>query len=239
MTIDTLLLAAGLGTRLRPLTDKTPKCLLPVFQKPILKYWLDQALEIENSNIYINVHHLSGEVINYIEDNYPNQERIKVLYEPKLLGTARTLLQLFEKSKNGILAIHVDNYSSIDLCDFVKFSEIYNQEQSVIATFKTADFQNSGMVKVDSRGLIIEYHHKPECSDLNIANAGIFHFPTSILHELHGNNSSYKDISQDILPKLLGRAMNYLIEGIHMDIGTDLETYFNIESKVALLRDVN
>ena len=49
------------------------------------------------------------------------------------------------------------------------------------------------------------------------------------MHELHGNNSSYKDISQDILPKLLGRAMNYLIEGIHVDIGTDLETYLNIQ----------
>lgn len=239
MTIDTLLLAAGLGTRLRPLTDKTPKCLLPVFQKPILKYWLDQALEIEDSNIYINVHHLSGEVINYIEDNYPNQERIKVLYEPKLLGTARTLLQLFEKSKNGILAIHVDNYSSINLGDFVKFSEIYNQDQPIIATFKTADFQNSGMVKIKSSGLIIEYHHKPECSDLNIANAGIFYFPTSILYELHENSSPLRDISKDILPRLLGRAISYLIEGTHVDIGTDLETYLNIESKVAFLRDVN
>jgi mannose-1-phosphate guanylyltransferase len=239
VTIDTLLLAAGLGTRLRPLTDKTPKCLLPVFQKPILKYWLDQALEIENSNIYINVHHLSGEVANYIEDNYPNQERIKVLYEPKLLGTARTLLQLFEKSKKGILAIHVDNYSSINLRDFVKFAEIYNQDQCVIATFKTADFQNSGMVKVKPSGLIVEYHHKPECSDLNLANAGIFYLPISILHELHENSSPFRDISQDILPKLLGRAISYLIEGIHVDIGTDLETYLNIESRVAFLRQVN
>ena len=95
MTIDILLLAAGMGTRLRPLTDNTPKCLLPVFKEPILKYWLDQALAVKNSNIYINVHHLSGEVAIYIEDKYPNQERIKVLYEQKLLGTARTLLQLF------------------------------------------------------------------------------------------------------------------------------------------------
>jgi len=239
VTIDILLLAAGMGTRLRPLTDNTPKCLLPVFQKPILKYWLDKALEVKDTNIYINVHHLSDEVINYIKSNYPNQERINILYEPNLLGTARTLLQLFEKSEKSILAIHVDNFSNIDLCDFVKFSEIYNQQRSTIATFKTVNFQNSGMIKVDSRGLIIEYHHKPEYSDLNIANAGIFYFPTSILYELHGNNSPYKDISEDILPKLLGRAMNYLIEGIHVDIGTDLETYLNIESKIEFLREVN
>lgn len=237
MTIDILLLAAGIGTRLRPLTDNTPKCLLPVFQKPILKYWLDQALEVKDSNIYINVHHLSGEVINYIESNYPNKKRINILYEPNLLGTAGTLLQLFKKSENSILAIHVDNYSSIDLCDFVKFSEIHNQEQSVIATFKTVNFQNSGMIKVDSRGLIIEYHHKPEYSDLNIANAGVFYFPASILYELHGNNSPYKDVSQDILPKLLGRAISYLIEGTHVDIGTDLQTYLNIESIIKFLRD--
>ena len=239
MTIDILLLAAGLGTRLSPLTDKTPKCLLPVFQKPILKYWLDQALETADSNIYINVHHLSVEVIKYIESNYPSQERINVLYEPKLLGTARTLLQLFEKSKKGILAIHVDNYSTINLCDFVKFSEFYNHDQCVIATFKTADFQNSGMVKVKSSGLIVEYHHKPEYSDLNLANAGIFYLPISILHELHENSNPFRDISQDILPKLLGRAISYLIEGIHVDIGTDLETYLNIESRVSFLRQVN
>ena len=239
MTIDILLLAAGMGTRLRPLTDNTPKCLLPVFQKPILEYWLDQALKVKDSNVYINVHHLSGEVINYIKSNYPNQERIHILYEPELLGTARTLLQLFEKSKKDILAIHVDNYSSIDLCDFAKLSEIYNQGQPTIATFKTVNFQNSGMIKVDSRGLIVEYHHKPEYSDLNLANAGVFYFPASTLHELDGNSSTHKDISQDILPKLLGRAMNYLIEGIHVDIGTDLETYLNIQSNIEFLREIN
>lgn len=236
MTIDILLLAAGMGTRLKPITNFTPKCLLPVFRKPILAHWLDQALQIKDSNIYINVHYLSDKVIKYIEKNYQNKEQINILYEPELLGTARTLLQLFEKRKNGILVIHVDNYSTIDLFDFIQFSEIYNHQRSIIATFKTISFENSGMIKVDSRGVIIEYHHKPKYSDSNIANAGLFYFPSSILDELNENQELYSDISQDIIPILLGRAINYLIEGIHVDIGTDLETYLNIDSKIDFLR---
>ena len=62
-----LLLAAGLGTRLRPLTDRTPKCLVPVLGKPLLEYWLDMLLGGGIAEVLVNTHHLAEQVEAYRE----------------------------------------------------------------------------------------------------------------------------------------------------------------------------
>ena len=62
-----LLMAAGLGTRLRPLTDATPKCLIPVGGKPLMDYWLEQFATAGLTDILVNTHHLPQQVSEHIE----------------------------------------------------------------------------------------------------------------------------------------------------------------------------
>jgi len=230
--MNVLLLAAGMGTRLKPLTETTPKCLLPVSGKPILWYWIEQALQIDQANIYINVHHLSDQVLSFISNFFPCESRIKILYEETLLGTAGTLLNLFKKENDDILAIHTDNYSSFNTLEFLNSCECLSPGTPLIGIFPTSNYANSGMIQTNSLGVVIEYHHKPVVSNLSYANAGIFFFPASTLKTIKPYKGRIADISSDILPLLIGKARTYIIDGIHIDIGTDLATYREIESRI-------
>jgi mannose-1-phosphate guanylyltransferase len=89
--VKALLLAAGFGTRLRPLTDTTPKCLVPIAGKPLIKYWLEM-LDQEGMPALVNTHYLSQQVEEYIRAQ-TFQSEIKVVHEEHLLGTGGTLLK--------------------------------------------------------------------------------------------------------------------------------------------------
>src|SRR5262249_44859435 len=87
-----LLLAGGLGTRLRPLTDTVPKCLIPIGGRPLLDYWLDLFSEAGLRDIRINNHHLPELVRDYIAGvNAAGRFRMSEAYEPQLLGSAGTV----------------------------------------------------------------------------------------------------------------------------------------------------
>ena len=80
------LLAAGLGTRLRPLTDSVPKCLLPINGKPILEIWLEKLAECGVEEVLINTHHLADQVEGFIQENQGKRAwpAIRLFFESKL-----------------------------------------------------------------------------------------------------------------------------------------------------------
>ena len=84
----TLLLAAGLGTRLRPITLHTPKCLVPIGGEPLLQRWL-RTLELAGCDaVLINTHHLAEEVEAFLQSWQSGKMAIQTIHEPELLGTA-------------------------------------------------------------------------------------------------------------------------------------------------------
>ena len=93
-----LLLSAGIGSRLRPLTLKTPKCLVPINNKPLLQYWLEQLEKIGVKEFIINTHYLHDQVQDFIKKS-KFSERITVIYEDELLGTGGTLKKMLKYLK--------------------------------------------------------------------------------------------------------------------------------------------
>ena len=92
------LLAAGLGTRLRPLTNETPKCLIPINGKPLLAYWIDLMQEHGITDVLINLHHLADKVRVFIENEAPPSRKhrdksvkFQLYDETELLGSGGTL----------------------------------------------------------------------------------------------------------------------------------------------------
>ena len=85
-----ILLAAGLGTRLRPITDTIPKCLVLIHGKPLLQIWLEKLTEVGIGPFLINTHYLHKQVEKFIEES-EFSEQVELVYEEKLLGTAGTL----------------------------------------------------------------------------------------------------------------------------------------------------
>jgi mannose-1-phosphate guanylyltransferase len=224
-----LLLAAGEGKRLRPLTDAKPKCLLPVLGRPIISYWLDQALKLKHQGVFINTHYRSDDVKYFLQNNGKYHNQVTLIHEEQLLGTAGTLLKLFEETRDDILAIHVDNYSELSLSEFVDLFNSNSPRTSHVALFKTKNYRNSGMVTLDENGFINSYTHKPHVSESELANAGLFLFTKQDLEFLTTLSGSLIDISQDVLPLLLGRMKPFVVTRMHLDIGTDIATYQNID----------
>src|SRR5437764_2560075 len=87
-----IILAGGLGTRLRPLTDALPKCLVPIAGRPLLDYWFDRFAAAGLREVRINTHHHPEQVRDYIaKKNASGQFQVRESYEPELLGSAGTV----------------------------------------------------------------------------------------------------------------------------------------------------
>ena len=114
-----LLLAAGIGSRLRPITETVPKCLVPIHGRPLLDYWLNLIFGrdlIERA--VINTHYLVETVEAHVAAS-PWCDRIDLVYEPELLGTGGTLKanRALYGDDDGVLVAHADNLTDFDVAD--------------------------------------------------------------------------------------------------------------------------
>jgi len=213
-----LLLAGGLGTRLRPLTDRTPKCLVPVAGKPLLDFWRELFEAQGIRDVIINVHAHPDPVHEYLEQRRGGPVRWQAFDEPELLGSAGTLretLPQLEKSPD-FLVIYADNLSDVDLRDFVAFHRERRAEFSM-ALFETATPSACGIATLEPDGRISSFVEKPEKPTSRLANAGIYAIGSGVVGGLLDLES--RDIGFDLLPMLVGRMYGWKLPGYHRDIG--------------------
>lgn len=216
-----LLLAGGYGTRLRPLTDFTPKCLIPINGKPLLRIWLERLTQAGLGPFLINTHYLSTQVEAFIKST-PYQNFVTLVHEKKLLGTAGTLIKnlAYFQGKEGML-IHADNFC---LADFEKFQSVHHQRppQCVMTmmTFRTDSPSSCGIIEIDHRGIVVGFHEKVSNPPGNLANGAIYALSAEMLMEISKELPLAKDFSLEIIPRFLGRIYSYEIEESLIDIGT-------------------
>ncbi len=124
--MNAMIFAAGLGTRLKPLTDRMPKALVPVAGKPLLQHVLDKLRAQGFDNIVVNVHHFAGQIVSYLKgtDVKISDETAELL---ETGGGLKRALPLFG-DKGQVLIHNVDILSNVDLRDF------YGQAQDNDAT---------------------------------------------------------------------------------------------------------
>jgi mannose-1-phosphate guanylyltransferase len=226
-----LLLAGGFGTRLKPLTDKTPKCLVPVNGKPLLDYWLDMLIDAGIDRILINTHYLSEQVINHC-NNSPFKGRIDLIYENELLGTAGTLRFNQSYFDGPIFLAHADNFSIFEPKEF--FLKHQNRSlccSATMMTFTTDTPKSCGVVETNEMGELVGYHEKVQNPPGNCANAAVFILENECLHWLKELPDA-TDFCKDVIP-LKFREFNTFHNTIyHRDIGTiDSLNQANIDYK--------
>jgi mannose-1-phosphate guanylyltransferase len=213
-----ILLAAGLGTRLRPITDSTPKCLLRIAGIPLLDIWLDALSRSGFDEVLVNTHHLADRVRAHVTGR-TELPMVHLVEEPELLGSAGTLRanQDFITGEEMFLTVNADNLTDFDLDVLVKA----HRASGAIATlslFRATQPSECGIVEVDD-GVIVGYVEKPTDPPSDLANAGIYAFNPSVLDEIAG--PAPKDIGYDLLPRLVGRARAVNLDGSYfIDIGT-------------------
>ena len=217
-----LLLAAGLGTRLRPITLHTPKCLVPIKGEPLLGHWL-RKLEIAGcESVLINTHYLADQVEAFLKGWQSSTMVVQTVHEPQLLGTAGTLLanQAFFRGRTGLL-IHADNAMAGDLTDFIVAHHQRNPNcQLTMLTFETNTPSSCGIVELDDEQIVQAFHEKLSNPPGNRANGALYAFEQDFLDGLNLMNQRPSDFSTEVIPKLLGRIQSWHTEHSYLDIGT-------------------
>ena len=220
--IRVLLLAAGLGTRLRPLTFDVPKCLIEIEKEPILGFWLNKLEDLCVERILINTHYLADKVNHFLDNNYLQNRKIQKFHEKKLLGTAGTLIANYKFFSNSIgLMIHSDNFTHMKLKDLI-ISHQNRPKDCLITmlTFKTNNPKSCGIVELDDEGIVQSFHEKVVNPPGNIANGAIYIFENDFIEWLIKNKPNAKDFSTEVLPCLLGKIFTYHTNMDFIDIGT-------------------
>ena len=216
-----ILMAAGYGTRLRPLTNTIPKCLVPIKGKPLLEIWLERLTEAGIGPLLINTHYLADKVNAFIVES-PYQDSVTLVREPVLLGTAGTLLANldFFQGEDGLL-VHADNYC---LADFRSFVVAHRQRPPecllTLMTFRTDTPSTCGIVELDSQNIVVGFHEKVADPPGNLASGAICILSKEFLEWMEDKKGQFHDFSSEILPLFLNKIYTYETEDVFIDIGS-------------------
>jgi mannose-1-phosphate guanylyltransferase len=218
-----ILLAAGCGTRLRPLTNTIPKCLVPIKSKPLLEIWLDRLTRAGIGPFLINTHYLSEQVEVFIEGS-PYRDQVTLVHEEELSGTAGTLIHNldFFQGEDGLL-IHADNYCLADFCEFVRsHNERPPECVMTMMTFRTDTPSTCGIVELNERGVVVGFHEKVSNPPGNLANGAVYIISAELLQNLAMNFRTVNDFSIEVLNLFVGRIFSHETTEVFMDVGTPL-----------------
>lgn len=212
------LLAAGVGSRLRPLTDTTPKCMIDVGGQPMLDIWFDAFDRAGVGEVLVNVHHLAGIVSQHIAAR-TGPPRVRTFFEPELLGSAGTLAanRGWVAGEDLFLACNADNLTDFDLRTLVD-AHAEHGAVATLAVFRSENPSAGGVVELDGGGRVVGFTEKPSHPVSDLTNAGMYAFHPSVLDEIGTARPS--DIGYDLLPRLVGRARAVVVEGYFRDVGT-------------------
>ncbi len=220
--IKSLLLSAGLGTRLRPLTFKIPKCLVEINNKPIMEYWFDNLENINVDTVLVNTHFLKSKVDKFIKNESKRRFKLITTYEENLLGTAGTLISNHKIFMNSTcILIHADNFTTFNLKYLVDAH--YKRPGNCLITmltFITKTPETCGIVEVDSLGVVQSFSEKSSNPPGNLANGAVYVFDNDFLEWLIKNHSKAFDFSNDVIPNLIGKIYTYQTNQPFIDIGT-------------------
>lgn len=227
-----LILAGGLGTRLRPLTYAIPKPLLPIGDKPILEIIIDHLKEYKINNIYISVNYKKELIKSYFGDGKDFGVNIFYLEEKQRLGTAGPIGLLKEKIKDDFFIMNGDLYTDINIKDMLEFHRSSNS----IFTIATRRYEMQvpyGVLNENKDKKLVEFKEKPK--EIKLINSGIYICSNKIINLVEYNENIdmpelWKKIKED------NEIFLYNFEGEWIDIGM-MDDYMKIQEKIEVEKD--
>uniref|UniRef100_UPI0035B2223C nucleotidyltransferase family protein n=1 Tax=Hylemonella sp. TaxID=2066020 RepID=UPI0035B2223C len=215
-----LLLAAGLGTRLRPLTNTVPKCMVTINGRPLLDYWLELLSRGGIGEVLVNLHYLPDPVREFLAANM-HPLMISTVMEEQLLGTAGTLLRNRSFFRDApVMLVHADNLSLFDVRAFVSCFERRSPDIAItMMTFYTDQPSTCGIVELDADGVVQAFHEKVENPPGNLANGAVYILAPEVIDYVASLGKEVIDFSTEVLPHYMGRINTFLNSTYHRDIG--------------------
>ncbi len=153
-----MILAAGLGTRLEPLTKIRPKPLFPVLNRPLLEFVIEQLKGMGAQEIVINAHHLASQVVDFVHRGSWGDLKVEVRVEPEILGTGGGIKSCedFLRHAPSFLVVNADVYHTFDLHPALH----YHRETNNLATLVLYDHPRFNQVGVNAGGRIVSIRER-------------------------------------------------------------------------------
>ncbi|MEW6670531.1 MAG: nucleotidyltransferase family protein [Thermodesulfobacteriota bacterium] len=219
------LLAAGVGSRLRPYTDTLPKCLIPIHGKPLLQIWLELLDRYRIREVLINIHHHPDKVYDFIRRIQPAL-RINIVpfHEKVLLGSAGTIAanKGFVADCDDFVIAYADNLTRVNLADMMAFHRRIKPKGGILTMglFPSSNPRECGIAVMESQNRIVEFIEKPQKPLGNSANGGIYITTREIFRFIPEPAGAPVDMGFDVLPALTGKMFGYEIKEYLRDIGS-------------------
>jgi len=229
--VKAVLLVGGLGTRLRPLTYRIPKPLIPVMGKPLIMHVID-SMPAEIDEIIIPVSYKKEMMEEYLVKNRPKR-RITLVDEPEPMGTGGAVKNVEKHIDGPFLVINGDSISSLDVAKFIKF---HRQKKAFasISLWPVDDPTPYGIVDLAKDDRIRRFQEKPKKEEAfsNLINAGAYALEHEVLDHI---GKGYVSMEREVFPNILDRGMYGMqFDGYWIDCGRRenlLEAFWTLMGK--------
>jgi mannose-1-phosphate guanylyltransferase len=229
--MQALILAGGEGTRLRPLTSTVPKPVVPLVDRPFIRFMLDWLRSHGVDDVIMSCGHLASGVRNVLGDGSALGIRLRYVEEPRPMGTGGALKYAESLLEDRFLMLNGDVLTDMDLT-----TQIAQHEQTgaraTLALTPVEDPSAYGLVRTRDGGEVTEFVEKPAPDQIDTRNisAGAYVLERSVLDLLEPDQPA--SIERDVFPRLVGEGLYGCVsDGYWLDIGTPeryLEGTFDI-----------
>jgi mannose-1-phosphate guanylyltransferase / phosphomannomutase len=215
-----LILSAGKGKRLQPITNEIPKPMVPINNLPLLEYNILLCKKYGIREIAINTSHLPEKIRNYFKNGKKWGINIKYSYEPKLLGTSGSLNNFRDFLKETFVIIYGDNLTDIDLTRMLEYHKRKNSIITLALRKKPKEYKTQSLLFANDELKITKFLEKPSDEEVKslsvkfkLINSGIYICEPEILDHIPQNQ--FSDFAKNIFPQLINQ--NKDIFGFMMD----------------------
>jgi len=228
-----LFLAVGLGTRLKPLTNKLPKPMVPIMGKPLLER---NMINLKNCGIHevvLSTCYQPQCIEKYFGDGSNHRLKIHYVCEDIPLGTGGAIKNTERFYDDAFLIFNSDILSNIDLKGLIQ----YHKDKSADVTIAVTQVDNPsmyGVIEYDEKGYALSFKEKPQPHEItsNYINAGVYVFEPEVLKEIPSGR--VVSVEREVFPSLLQKGYKIAVfknSSYWMDIGTP-EKYFQAHKDI-------
>ncbi|MBI2573143.1 nucleotidyltransferase family protein [Candidatus Woesearchaeota archaeon] len=200
--VDTaIILAGGLGTRLRPLTDATPKPLLPIYGKAIVEHIVNNLKKHSVNNIILSIGYKAEQIQEHFKDGKHLGVNISYCIEEEPLGTGGAIQKAAEHITKPFIVLNGDNLGDFNYKEMINLHN-KNNAKITIALYPVEDVTQYGIAKLEGERLV-QFIEKPkrEEAPTNLNNAGAYIIEPSVLSILpKGKSSIERDCFEKVAP---------------------------------------
>ncbi len=229
-----MVLAAGKGTRLLPLTGELPKPMAPIVGKPMIQHIFELLAGNGVEEVHVNVFHMAEAILGcYGQNSRVEGMSVNIAREERLMGTAGGVKRLAEHFDETFIVVMGDALTDVDIREVVAFHK-EREALATLALMPVSDTSQFGVVRLDEEGNIVAFQEKPDPAEAisTLANTGIYVLEPETLRYIP--EDTFFDFANDLFPRLLAageKFVGYEGEFYWSDVGT-LEAYRQAQADV-------